>query len=307
MAIFDIGIDLVKPHRILLALISLLGALHPISSNASERQELSIRYQAANALKSERRIRFDHDLLHSLSLYTSPNQDLNIVQIKTEMSLNRALKEVENNGLINIIIAPVRSDLSQDTEIVKIPLLKGLLGFRQLVVSNELNHQLEKIRSLDDLRQYKIGQVDGWVDIDIYRSNGFKVNAAANLELAFRMLNGNRFDMLPLGIIELDREYSSRKKTFPNMQVNESFFIYYPLPVMIHVSPNQEGLFDFLEGALQKMAVDGNLDALIKRHFGQAVSALEDKGIPTYQLTNSNLPKEIQTDNKDLWFSNNLQ
>ena len=77
---------------------------------------------------------------------------------------------------------------------VRIPVDKDLGGYCVLLVRREDRHRFEGVRSVSDLRRFKIGLGYGWIDVDILRANGFEVVTGSSYEGLFEMLVHRRFD-----------------------------------------------------------------------------------------------------------------
>ena len=61
---------------------------------------------------------------------------------------------------------------------LRIPLRKGILGYRVALIAKNRQANMDKILNLDDLRKERVGQGIGWGDVAIYEANGIKVHTA---------------------------------------------------------------------------------------------------------------------------------
>jgi hypothetical protein len=133
------------------------------------------------------------------------------------MTESRYLFELRNGKTINIAWSATTKENEADFLPVRIPLRKGILGYRIALIAKNNQDKIDRVMTLADLRKLSIGQGIGWSDVRLYGRNGIDVQTA-NYDLLFRMLNAGRFDLFPRGI-------------------NEYFMNLTPIPSIIRTSP----------------------------------------------------------------------
>lgn len=104
--------------------------------------------------------------------------------------------EQDDPGL-QVMWAQSRDDLEETLLPIRIPIYRGLIGWRIPLVSAANKDLLASVRTLDDLRRLRFGQRQDWADTPILRANGLEVKTSQNYESLFRMLDAGRFEVFP--------------------------------------------------------------------------------------------------------------
>ncbi len=143
--------------------------------------------------------------------------DYKIVSYGTPMNFQRASAEVEagEKGRINIVSRATNLELESRLRAIPIPLDKGLLGYRLFLIMPETQAKLDKVSTLNDLKQFTIGQASIWTDTKILQDNHFKLVLADNYEGLFQMLGVRRYDLFSRGAIEIRAEWLAHKDQIP--------------------------------------------------------------------------------------------
>lgn len=94
-----------------------------------------------------------------------------------EMSQTRAARELEL-GNIDFIWTGTSAEYEQRFRAVRIPVLRGLDGYRICIIDPERQSAFSAVDSLDEMKQLTIGQDPGWSDVKILEAAGLKVVTA---------------------------------------------------------------------------------------------------------------------------------
>lgn len=185
---------------------------------------------------------------------------------------------------------------------VRIPLLKGLMGYRLFIIRAEDELWFKDITTLDQLRELRAGQGHDWPDAEILRSNGFRVETSVDYENLFRMLHAGRFDFLPRAINEPWEEVKAR--TDLDLAIEKNLLLYYPTASYFFVSKNNPALAERLRLGLEKSIADGSFETLLLNH---PINAFALKNARMNQrrmlkLMNPLLPAETPLERKELWW-----
>lgn len=178
---------------------------------------------------------------------------------------------------INVYAAPARDKegaLEARIISIPIPILGGLMGYRQLIVREDWLQDMAEITSEDQLKPLTVGQGQSWPDVAIFRRNGYSVNDTGRYSNLFTMLEQRRFDYLSLGIIEARRELASHQPANSTLALVPDLYLYYPLPVVFHVSATAGPLAERLEEGLERALKDGSMEALFQSHFADELTAI---------------------------------
>lgn len=213
----------------------------------------------------------------------------------------------KDSGIVTIILGIGTKEREKILMPVRIPLDKGLLGYRVFLINKRNKSKFDKITKLEMLRKFKVGQGLGWGDIKVWESNGFKVERGSDYEGLFNMLRLERFDFFPRGILEITEEYENRKNTIAELAIEETILIYYPWPRYFFCSNSSEGkkLAERVKVGLIKMMENGDYDRIFKKHFENKIKKLNLKKRKFFKLDNPLLTSETPLDNRKLWYDIN--
>jgi len=218
------------------------------------------------------------------------------------MNEARSLAELLNpDGLINVAWSGTSVQKEKDYRALRIPLRKGILGYRVALIAKNRQAEIDKIRNLDDLRKATIGQGIGWGDVAIYEANGIKVYTAG-YESLFKMVAANRFDLYPRGINEVFHEYAARHDAIPNLAVEKNLLIYYPWPYYFFFNKSDKSLAKRVESGIRKMMKDGSFDAIFMKYNRASIVKANLRNRRIIRIKNPTLPKNTPLDDASLWF-----
>ena len=221
---------------------------------------------------------------------------------KQKMNEERYLAELKNGGGVNIAWSSTSTEKEATLLPLRIPLRKGILGYRVALISKENQAKIDQVKTLADLKKLSIGQGAGWGDVKLYEANGFNVSTAKYDEL-FKMTSAGKFDLFPRGISEAFAEQEQHSKTNPNLVVEKNMLIYYPWPYYFFFNKADAALEKRIDVGIRKMMKDGSFDAIFKKYNGKAIEQANFKGRKIYRLKNDQLPKETPYADTTLWFN----
>lgn len=209
------------------------------------------------------------------------------------------LKKGEDS--VNVVWSSTSEDKEKDFLPLRIPLRKGILGYRVALIAKDKQALIDQVKTLDDLKKLKIGQGLGWGDVKLYESNGLTVTTSQYDNL-FKMAAGGRFDLFPRGISEAFNEYDTYSKNNPDLAIEKNLLIYYPWPYYFFFNKSDAKLKDRIEAGIRKMMKDGSFDAIFKKYNGAAIEKADLKHRRIIKVDNKLLPKETPLNDASLWF-----
>jgi len=214
---------------------------------------------------------------------------------------NRALVEIMSGRRVNVHIVPTRPEWEEKTLPIRIPVLKGLLGYRLFLIKR---HDIEKfgnIESLDQLKRLKAGLHQQWSTTEAMARLGFQIVTGSNYEGLFTMLMADRFDYFPRGVNEIFREYNERFHHLPDMVIEPRLALCLPQPTYIFVSKKSPRLAQRIEAGLHHMILDGSFERLFRAYHE---SSLEQAGLANrkiFRVDNPMLSKDTPLEDEALW------
>lgn len=220
------------------------------------------------------------------------------------MSVARMVEELAtNDGRINVIARATDRELETRFQPIRIPIDRGLMGMRLLLVRKADLGRFASVRTLHDLRRLSAGQGKGWVDAEVLSAAGISVVEAPRPDALMGMLEGGRFDFFPRALDEAAREYDANRKVRPNIVIEPTLMLRYPLPRYFFVRRDAEGdrLARRIEAGMEKMVRDGTLEALFRQHKGRMVQQARIGRRHVIELPNPTLPPETPLQRRELW------
>ena len=239
---------------------------------------------------------YDNALIELVLDITMPEYGPYNLEIVTQsFGAYRAEREIELGEIVNVSLSPLRPEhYLESKKLIPImqPAMRGLLGYRSLIVDKYNTSKFESVSTLDDLRQIKLGQARGWLDVDVYESNGVPVVEATVYDYLYSMLDRKRFDALPLGIGELDHSLAEFSDKYPDLVKYNRLVIYYPFPVTFQVSANHPVLAKRIERGMILAKETGRLDALFEQHYADVLEEYRNGDVTVISLKNPIFPDE---------------
>ncbi len=226
------------------------------------------------------------------------------VALMTETRMD-ALMARGDGSLLNVIFKPTTQDREQSMIPVRIPILKGLLGYRVCLIHADTQPACSRVQTLEDLKSLKVGQGLGWRDREVFEHHEISVVTSPDYEGLFAMLNGKRFDLFSRGVTEIPTEFAERKEQFPNLRIETDLLLYYPWPVYFFTIRNDEGrlLAKRIERGLEQLRGSGDFDVLFDQFYKGTMAGLNLKNRRLIRLENPTLPAETPLDREEFWLT----
>lgn len=145
---------------------------------------------------------------------------------------------------------------------IPIPLDRGLLGYRLNLLLASQREKLAQVKTVSDLAHFSMGQAEGWMDIEIYRSAGIptkEIKHWSDGEFAEQMEAGF-LDLFPLGAEEsLSFFLPHFQKKYPQLIADPYLLVRYPWFRFVWVSPkaDADALYAALQRGFDKLVADG--------------------------------------------------
>ncbi|QJD93722.1 amino acid ABC transporter substrate-binding protein [Duganella dendranthematis] len=218
----------------------------------------------------------------------------------SRMQQNRALVELQSGaGRIDVVGTMTSAEREARLLPVRIPLTRGLIGWRIALLRADHKDLLQSVKGLDDLRYYISGQGQDWPDLQILRHSGVTVQPAAVYSTMFGMLNAGRIDWAPRSVNEIWAEAARH----PELAVDPYVVVRYPTTDYFFVNRNNPALAEELRAGLEAALADGSFEKLFYAYYGAQIRrARLDKRVLIH-LPNPLLTPETPLQRKELWFT----
>ena len=267
------------------------------------------------------RILINHPDSHDDSRYEYPTRLLaRILEITTDeygpvlletnglsMSRSRALNALIEGKQLHVMAEAPKPDWNEQLLCVRIPIRKGIQGYRIFLTKNEFTPILDSISSFDEFKALPTGSGEQWSTTRVLEEAGFNVIKGIDYEGLFGMLIRNRFMTFGRGINEVFTEYEERHTKLNDLAIDERFLLYIPLPTYFFVTPRQVELKNRIEIGLSMLIESGEFESIFQAEFGALIEQAQlDKRI-LFSIPNPNLTSEDPLDREQFWYHPDLK
>lgn len=282
--------------------LKIMMCLCLIFSSTIQASVLSITHIRPDGITDKRNAYFIDVLELALSKTKNKEGEFVLKQSDLEMNQVRALRNLEHNKNIDVVWTMTSIEREERLTPIRIPLLKGLLGYRIFIIKKGMQSQFSSIKTRRDLQRLSAGQGASWPDTDILKANGFNVIEASEYRTLFSMLQKGRFDYFPRGVNEPWAEVRAHKDK--GLVVETSLIIQYPAPIYFFVNKDNKILAERIERGLRLAIADGSFERIFRLHPANkeifSLASIQKRRI--FKLKNPLLPDQTPLDEKSLWY-----
>ncbi|WP_431288074.1 hypothetical protein [Roseateles chitinivorans] len=224
-----------------------------------------------------------------------------LVQTKSEMVQSRALLEMASDDP-GIDVFWTMTDPQREKTLlpIRVPLDRGLIGWRLCLTRAADRDRLRDIRDLKDLARLTAGQMHDWPDTAVLRANGLPVQVSTHYQGLFQMLSAGRFDYFPRSIFEIDSELASFSEQ--QLVIDPYLLLHYPAALYMFVRPGRPRLAADLTRGMNALVADGTFERLSRQIFGDLLQRHRIDQRRVLRLSNPLLPAQTPLDRKALWW-----
>lgn len=183
---------------------------------------------------------------------------------------------------------------------VRIPISRGLLGWRISLISPHKKQAFSQAKTLTDLRAFLAGQGHDWPDTRILRANNMQVITSVNRESLVAMLTRDRIDYFPRSIAEIWDELDMHKNL--KLVVEPKFAFWYPTADYFFVRNDNHELANLLTRGFELAIADGSFMKLFDNHFASLIQKAKLEKRVILHLENPYIPSETPLSRLALWY-----
>lgn len=263
----------------------------------AEQVRISIKVQGTQ--KEQQHDYFSNLLVKALEASKADNEIIDIIYSPRDYSQARWISLLQRDTGNFVIWTMTDTQREQQLRAIRIPLFKGLFGYRVLLIRKGEQSRFDHVKTIEDLANFMGGQGTHWPDTRILEANGLPLLRAHNTESLFRMIEAKRFDYFPRGVSEAWFELLERNET--NLVVEQNLLLYYPADIYFFVNRNNAPLAARIEKGLEMLIDNGEFDRFFFSHprVITAFNKLHHRRI--LNLTNPFLPPQTPIDNPRYW------
>lgn len=223
------------------------------------------------------------------------------VHFASKFSTYRAREMVIEGKDINTYVALTNSDWESQTLPIRIPIRRGIINYRLLMIHQDNMAKFRQIDNLTDLKNVVVGLQLGWTTTEIFKAEGFDMELSSKYSGLFPMLDGKRFDYVPRGINEIFNE-QARHRSELDIVVEPTLALYVPSPTYIFISPKEPELAARMEKGLEIMVADGTLKKMFYERFSEGLNKAGLAKRKLIRIPNPLLPAATPLDREELWY-----
>ncbi len=263
---------------------------------------MNIRHLPAESNIDHRQHYYINLLKLALDKTRNSHGDYQLISLPKKMNQGRAVRELSLGQSLDVIWTMTSKLREEKLQPIRIPLLKGLLGYRVFIIRKGDKKRFSAVSNISDLKNFVFGQGHDWPDTHILRSNGLNVVTHYSYEGLFSMLSALRFDIFPRGIQEAYIEVAARPEF--SITVEETLLLRYKAPIYFFVSRENVPLGNRIHIGLMKSIKDKSFDAIFNRHpdLEDILKSNNIKKRKVFDIKNPNLPELTPINNKALWY-----
>jgi ABC-type amino acid transport substrate-binding protein len=253
------------------------------------------------------------DVIHSyykqlLIMALEKNANGRVVPILKEIPVyeqGRATSQIIEGQQLDIFWVGTDTQREIELRAIRIPLDRGLLGFRRFIIHKSMRAKFDQVNSIDDLKGLIGCQGLNWPDTLILRNSGLRIKEVAGFESLFQLVVAKRCDYFPRGIAEADIEISERSEKYPELMVYESLIVHYPFTIYFFVNKKNEELAQWIEQGLEKLIDSGEFYTYMQSHpfTASTIPLPTEQSVQYFRIPNPLLSSDTPINNSKYWFS----
>lgn len=218
-------------------------------------------------------------------------------------TLTRHINRLKSN-YFSVIWTGTSEELEEDLLPIRIPLFKGLMAHRILLIRPDDQQRFDGVKTLADIQAIKYGQGASWSDTKIMEANNLEVVTTVKYRGLFHMLDGGRFDAFPRGIHQIWAE-KTRIEDEEELEfgVEKNLILVYRMPMYFFVNKKNENLSQILESGLTTAIANGEFDRFFFNNpvIRDLLTKTNLKTRKQFTLSNPNMPALTPLENESLW------
>ena len=212
----------------------------------------------------------------------------------------RAMREVEQGSGLDIVWTMTSKEREQALLPIRIPIDRGLLGWRLLLVEPAASAKFAQVTSLQQLKALRCGQGADWPDTTILRDAGLAVDESARYGDLFQKLAAGRIDYFPRSVQEIWGELDNHRAE--GFVIEPTLALHYPTAMYFFVNKQRTDLAADIRKGLEAALRDGSFQALFMQHFGDVLKRSKLDRRRVLEMRNPLLPPETPLGDARLWY-----
>lgn len=222
-------------------------------------------------------------------------------QAESPMTLARKTLEAQK-GNLSVVWAGSGSDIEEKLRAIRIPVFKGLVGYRLLVIRADDQARFDQVQTLKDFQSFKAGIGERWADRAALESAGIPVELSAYGRRLWPMLSSQRFDFIPYGIYEV---WHQLPRWGQELTIERNLLLHYPIGFYFYVNKEDDALHAAITKGMEAAIADGSYDRLLFSSPAMQAAVTKTNLLTrrVIYLQNPDVPEDTPFDRKELWMT----
>lgn len=196
----------------------------------------------------------------SLDASKAPNETIQLRFATHQYTQARLISTVEKGQANDLIWLKTSLSREEKMRAIRVPLLKGLSGYRVLVIRKSDQEKFSHINAKAGLLALVSGQGTHWPDTDVLRENHYKVVEGISSPILYAMLRAKRFDFFPRGVAEVALDAGLINQY--DLMIEPRFVLHYPSEFYFFVNKKNSELAERLEKGLNILIKNGTFEKI---------------------------------------------
>ncbi|EWH08856.1 hypothetical protein DS2_15394 [Catenovulum agarivorans DS-2] len=278
-------------HKLAVLLLTLFVAANAVAE---------ITLTAAKGTSDDRKAYTNRLLTAALNANTAHNHFESVKQVSVSYGYD-ARAYLVSKGQADVTYFPAEKKIERHLIPIRVPLYKGLMGYRFLLIQAKDQTKFDSISNLQQLKRLLKGTGTRWRMTQVYQYHNFAhVKADTNHSL-YKMLNVGRFDYTTRGVIEASETQRIIQKRFGNLAIENNILLYTELPIYFFVGADNPALAKRIESGLHSLIKTGKFDKIFAQFFATVPTDLALETRRVLYVENPFLSAESKHNAQTFW------
>lgn len=190
--------------------------------------------------------------------------DYNLVYTDHPVSTQKRKVVMVRNNEIDVLYAGYTRELDEHLKPIPVPITRGLIGKRLLIINQKSRALYQDIHSIEELRNHSALLGFGWPEIELFADNQLPVYERIYDEIFLSIDAGNP-GYFSRGVLEIYGELDDRQE-LTNLTVQETLLLSYSSAVLFFVHPNNSELAQAIQLGFDIGYQDGSYEKFLYSH-----------------------------------------
>ena len=290
-------------HLIILLLVALSTDKNAVAGS-SESHDIDTVITTSSSSKLDVRAKYTNVIINkALTLSVDKYGPFKLMHKPISTIDNSTFYELSRGHEINVVMTPATPDKDRLAIPIRIPIRRGILNYRLLLINKSKLDLFKNITSANQLKAYTVGMHANSATSEIMKVLGYRVIEGASYDGMFKQLSLDRFDYIPRGIHEVYDELALRKGTIDNLVIEPNLALYMPMPYYIYVSPAFPRLAKRLKYGLEKMIKKKLIKQIFDEFYAEDMAKANLSKRTIIDIGNPFLSSKTPFERSELWIN----